>query len=340
MSAELTNLQLLHELQPAVEKYLNRHESMHKNWNPHDYIPWSDGKNFYALGGQDWEPGQSQLTDVAQVAMVQNLMTEDNLPSYHREIAMNFSMDGPWGQWVNRWTAEENRHGIALRDYLVVTRAVDPIELEKLRMEVVNRGFSPGQNHQVREDLFAESLFDSVTYVTFQELATRISHRNTGKACNETIADQLLAKISADENLHMIFYRDVTEAGFEIAPNQAMKSLHKVLRNFQMPGYQVPEFRRKAVMIAVGGVYDPRIHLDEVVMPVLRKWRIFEREDFTGEAAALRDDLAVLIKELETTCDKFEVSKRRQLEREARTGKRTTAAELHQTAGTLTMSRR
>ncbi len=97
-----------------------------------------------------------KLSDVAQVAMVQNLMTEDNLPSYHREIAMNFGMDGPWGQWVNRWTAEENRHGIALRDYLVVTRAVDPVELEKLRIEVVNRGFSPGQNHQIRDDIFAD----------------------------------------------------------------------------------------------------------------------------------------------------------------------------------------
>src|SRR6201993_735031 len=340
MSAELTNLQLLQELEPVVEKYLNRHESMHKDWNPHDYIPWSDGKNFYALGGQDWEPGQSKLSDVAQVAMVQNLMTEDNLPSYHREIAMNFGLDGPWGQWVNRWTAEENRHGIALRDYLVVTRAVDPVELEKLRIEVVNRGFSPGQNHQVRADLLATSLFDSVIYVTFQELATRISHRNTGKACNETIADQLLAKISADENLHMIFYRDVSEAGFDASPNQAMKSLHKVLRNFQMPGFQVPEFRRKAVVIAVGGVYDPRIHLDEVVMPVLKKWRIFGREDFTGEAAALRDDLALLVKELEAACDKFEVSKRRQLDREARTGKKVTAYELHQTAGKLAMNRR
>src|SRR5271156_2832083 len=202
MSAELTNLQLLQELEPVVEKNINRHLSMHKNWNPHDYIPWSDGKNYYALGGQDWEPGQSQLSDVAQVAMVQNLMTEDNLPSYHREIAMNFSMDGPWGYWVNRWTAEENRHGIALRDYLVVTRAVDPVELEKLRLEVVNRGFSPGQNQQ--GDLLSENLFDSIVYVTFQELATRVSHRNTGKACNEPIADQLLAKISQDENLHMI----------------------------------------------------------------------------------------------------------------------------------------
>ncbi|KQH75256.1 acyl-ACP desaturase [Mycobacterium gordonae] len=333
---ELTNLQLLQELEPVAERLLNRHLSMFKEWHPHDYIPWSDGKNFYALDGQDWEPGQSQLSDVAQVAMVQNLLTEDNLPSYHREISMNFSLDGAWGQWVNRWTAEENRHSVALRDYLVVTRAVDPVELEKLRMEQITRGFSPGQNQQ--GNLFAESLFDSVMYVSFQELATRVSHRNTGKACNDTIANQLLARVSADENLHMIFYRDVSEAGLDIAPNQAMKSVHRILRNFKMPGYTVPEFRRKAVVIAVGGVYDPRIHLEEVVMPVLKKWRIFEREDFTGEAAWMRDDLAVLIKEIEQAAEKFDESKQRYLDREARKAERITAARVLKTEGTLTLS--
>jgi acyl-[acyl-carrier-protein] desaturase len=323
MAQDLTDLQLLHELEPVVEKNLNRHLSMRKDWNPHDYIPWSDGKNYYALGGQDWDPEQSQLSEVAQVAMVQNLLTEDNLPAYHREIAMNFGMDGAWGQWVNRWTAEENRHGIALRDYLVVTRAIDPVQLELLRVEQVTRGFSPGQNQQ--GDLFAESLFDSVIYVTFQELATRVSHRNTGKACQETIADQLLQRVSADENLHMIFYRDVTEAGLDMAPNQAMHSLHRVLRNFKMPGFTVPEFRRKAVIIAVGGVYDPRIHLDDVVMPVLKKWRIFEREDFTGEAARMRDDLGLLVEELQEACDKFEVAKHKRLEREAKKAEKLTA---------------
>ncbi len=316
MSTELTDLQLLHELEPVVEKQINRHLSMRKDWNPHDYIPWSDGKNFYALGGQEWDPEQSKLSEVARIAMITNLLTEDNLPSYHREIAMNFSMDGPWGYWVNRWTAEENRHGIALRDYLLVTRAVDPIELEELRVEQVTRGFSPGQNLQGGDELFAQSLFDSVIYVTFQELATRVSHRNTGKACNDTVADQLLGRISADENLHMIFYRDVSAAGMEIAPNQAMKSLHKILTNFKMPGYTIPDFRRKAVVIATGGVYDPRIHLDDIVMPVLKKWRIFEREDFTGEGAKLRDELAKHVEELEDTCVKFEVAKERRLERE------------------------
>jgi acyl-[acyl-carrier-protein] desaturase len=326
MSTDLTDLELLHELEPVVEQNVNRHLKMSKDWNPHDYIPWSDGRNYYAVGGEDWDPEQSKLSEVAQVAMVQNLLTEDNLPSYHREIAMNFGMDGAWGQWVNRWTAEENRHGIALRDYLVVTRAIDPVALEQLRIEQMTRGFSPGQNQQ--GDLFAESLFDSVIYVTFQELATRVSHRNTGKACDETIADQLLARVSADENLHMIFYRDVSEAGFEIAPDQAMHSLHRVLRNFKMPGFTVPEFRRKAVIIAVGGVYDPRIHLEEVVMPVLRKWRIFEREDFTGEAARMRDDLGKLVEELEETCDKFEVAKQRRLERQAKMAEKAAKKEL------------
>ena len=51
----------------------------------------------------------------------------------------------------------------------------------------------------------------------------------------------------------MIFYRDVSAAGLDIAPNQAMRSLHRILHNFKMPGHRsgVP---RKAVIIAVGGV--------------------------------------------------------------------------------------
>lgn len=152
--ATLTQQQMLRELEPTAERLTNRHISMFKDWNPHDFIPWSEGKNFKTLGGQDWAPEQCELSDVARVAMVQNLLTEDNLPAYHREIAMNFSMDGAWGEWVRRWTAEENRHSNALRDYLVVTRSVDPFALEKLRMEQVTRGFSPGQNGQ--GDLFAE----------------------------------------------------------------------------------------------------------------------------------------------------------------------------------------
>ncbi|MDM2164188.1 acyl-ACP desaturase [Mycobacteroides abscessus] len=322
---EFTDLELLHELEPVVEENVHRHLGVTKDWNPHDYVPWSEGKNYKALGGQDWDPEQCKLSEVARVAMVTNLLTEDNLPSYHREIAMNFTMDGPWGTWVNRWTAEENRHGIAIRDYLVVTRSVDPVELEKLRVEQMTRGFSPGQNRQGGDELFAESLFDSVVYVTFQELATRVSHRNTGKACAEPVADELLKRISTDENLHMIFYRNMVSAGLEIAPNQAVKAVHKVLDNFTMPGYTIPGFRRNAVTIATGGVYDPQSHLDEVVMPVLRKWRIFERDDITGEGEWYREDLARVVTDLKKTSADFEEVKAKYLERQAKRAERQAA---------------
>ncbi|MGC7217322.1 acyl-ACP desaturase [Mycobacteroides abscessus] len=323
MQKDFTDLELLHELESVVEENVHRHLGVTKDWNPHDYVPWSEGKNYKALGGQDWDPEQSKLSEVAKIAMITNLLTEDNLPSYHREIAMNFTMDGPWGTWVNRWTAEENRHGIAIRDYLVVTRSVDPVELEKLRIAQMTSGFSPGQNRQ--NIPFSESLFDSVVYVTFQELATRVSHRNTGKACAEPVADELLKRISTDENLHMIFYRNMVSAGLEIAPNQAVKAVHKVLDNFTMPGYTIPGFRRNAVTIATGGVYDPQSHLDEVVMPVLRKWRIFERDDITGEGEWYREDLARVVTDLKKTSADFEEVKAKYLERQAKRAERQAA---------------
>ncbi|HEX2213361.1 MAG TPA: acyl-ACP desaturase, partial [Mycobacterium sp.] len=118
---------------------------------------------------------------------------------------------------------------------------------------------------------------------------------------------------------------DVSEAGFEIAPDQAMHSLHKVLTNFKMPGYTIPDFRRKAVVIASGGVYDPRIHLEDVVMPVLKKWRIFERSDFTGDAARMQDELGAHVEELEQACVKFEIAKQRRLERIAQVAEKKAA---------------
>ncbi|HEX9497723.1 MAG TPA: acyl-ACP desaturase [Mycobacterium sp.] len=323
MAKSLTDLELIRELEPIAEAGLNQHLASTRNWNPHDYVPWSGGSNYASLGGQEWDTEQSRLSDVARVAMVTNLLTEDNLPSYHRTIAEYFTIDDAWGAWVNRWTVEENRHGIALRDYLVVTRAVDPIALEQARIAQVTAGFSPGQQGQraIRPD----SMLDALSYVTFQELATRVSHRNTGRACAEPIADQLLKRVAADENLHMIFYRGLTGAAIDIAPDQGMTSIWRILVNFQMPGFAIPNFRRNAVKIAVGGIYDLRQHLDDVVMPVLRKWRIFERDDFGPEGARRRDELAVYIKRMDAEAAKFGESKARYLEREARKADRVRA---------------
>ncbi|MEK8073798.1 acyl-ACP desaturase [Rhodococcoides navarretei] len=309
MARDLTQLELLQELVPTAEDNVNRHISMAREWHPHDYVPWDEGRNFAALGGKDYDPEQSKLSDVAQAAMITNLLTEDNLPSYHREIAENFSQDGAWGTWVGRWTAEENRHGIVMRDYLVVTRGVDPVALEEARMIHMTNGYVSPAGAGV-------GLLHSVAYVTFQELATRVSHRNTGKVCDDPIADRMLQRIAADENLHMIFYRNITGAAMDISPDQTLQAVSDIVMNFVMPGAGMPNFRRNGVLMAKHGIYDLRQHLEDVVWPVLRKWSVFERNDFTARGENKREELAAFLEDLERQATKFEEMRDRSLARE------------------------
>ena len=298
MTQPMSQTQMLLELEPEVEKNLNRHLGMAKEWFPHEYVPWSDGRNFNGpLNGDAWTVDDSAMTDVARSALVVNLLTEDNLPSYHHEIATLFGRDAAWGDWVHRWTAEEGRHGIAIRDYLLTSRAVDPVQLEQLRMQHMSTGYSNGHP----DDMLA-----SLAYVSFQELATRVSHRNTGKITGDAVGDQLLARVAADENLHMVFYRNLLKAALEISPDQTMRAITDTVTTFAMPGTDIAGFQRKAVEMAIAGVYDIRQHRDDVVAPVLRFWNVFELEGLGPDGEAARTELSEFMADLDKQAMRFE----------------------------------
>ena len=288
---------LIRDLEPVVAVELERHLAIAKDWYPHEYVPWSEGRNFPGpLNGDAWEAKDSKLTSIAQDSLVLNLLTEDNLPSYHTEIALSMGRDGAWNTWINRWTAEEARHSIVLRDYLMATRGVDPNELEDLRMSHMQMGY---------ETPYDNDMLHTVAYVSFQELATRISHRNTGRISNDPICEQMLSRVALDENLHMLFYRNCLGAALDLEPNAAMVAIKDVLTNFNMPGQGMPGWGRKSVQIALAGIYDMKLHLEDVVAPVLRAWKIFERDDFTGEGAAARDELGTFLQNMEADVSKF-----------------------------------
>ena len=288
---------LIRDLEPVVAVELARHLSVQKNWYPHEYVPWSEGRNYAGpLNGDAWEAKDSKLTGIAQDSLILNLMTEDNLPSYHSEIAIAMGRDGAWGNWLERWTAEEARHAIVIRDYLMATRGVDPYELEDLRMAHMQLGY---------QTPYDGDMLHTIAYVSFQEMATRISHRNTGKISNDPIAETLLQRVSLDENLHMIFYRNLVGKAIELEPNAAMRAIVDVVSNFAMPGVGMPGFGRKAVQIALAGIYDPKQHVDEVIAPVLRAWNIFEREDLTGDGALARDELVAFLTKAEEDANRF-----------------------------------
>ena len=289
---------LLRELNQVVETNLNRHIDVAKDWYPHEFIPWSDGRNFDGLmEGDPWSPDDAPISDVARSALIVNLLTEDNLPSYHHEIAIIFGRDDAWGEWVHRWTAEEGRHGIAMRDYMLVKRMVDPKALEDFRMTHMSQGY---------ESAHSGELMHSLAYVSFQELATRVSHRNTGRFTNDPMCDQLLQRIAADENLHMIFYRNLLKAALELDPNGAMMAIRDVVKGFQMPGTDIPGFQRKAVEMAVAGIYDLRQHRDDVVAPVLRFWKIWDIENLSAEGEQARLELSDFMDGLDTKAARFE----------------------------------
>ena len=296
---------LLVELQPVAEELLNRHEKAAKEWFPHDYIPYSMGRDF---DKDPWTPDQSRLSGVAQIAFEVNLLTEDNLPSYHREIYDMFGHgDGAWINWVHRWTAEEGRHSIVLRDYLVVTRSLDPVQLERGRMQQVMTGYDKGAKDTLR----------GMAYVAFQELATRISHRNTGRFSEDPVADRIMTRIATDENLHMIFYRDMLTAALKTDPSAAVMAIAAEVTGFEMPGAGMTDFNAKAVQIAKAGIYDLRVHHDDVVWPLLRHWDFFGVEGLDAEAERKRTEVSEFLTALDGMAKKYDEKRAARQAREA-----------------------
>ncbi|MEY2404337.1 MAG: acyl-[acyl-carrier-protein] desaturase [Acidimicrobiaceae bacterium] len=275
---------LLRELAPVAERLYDRHDAAAKEWFPHEMVPWSRGRDFEA--GECWDPGEVAMPDGVRSALFVNLLTEDNLPYYFRTIEQMFGADSIWGLWVRRWTAEEGRHSIVIRDYLTVTRSVDPIALERARMHQVSTGITPDPGTPA----------DGLAYVALQELATRIAHRNTGKLLEDRLGYEVMARVASDENLHFLFYRDLVTAALEVDPSTTVIALERQVRDFEMPGTGIVDFADHASAIAKAGIYDLQLHHEQILVPVvLRHWAVESLEGLTPEAEEARAKLVHFI---------------------------------------------
>jgi acyl-[acyl-carrier-protein] desaturase len=280
------------ELEPTIEQLLERHLATTKEWFPHHLVPWERGRDF--ADGETWSPEPGSCSDTARAALTVNLLTEDNLP-YYSESLSDGRRDGAWAEWTRRWTAEEGRHAIVIRDYLTVTRAVDPEALERGRMQQVSTGVVPHFGN-ARAGL---------VYTTLQELATRVAHRNTGELLTDPAGRAIMRRVAADENLHHLFYRDLAGAAIELDPSAMVIAMDEVVRTFAMPGTGIEGFNRMARTIAAAGVYDFSVHYHQIVKPViLTRWRLAEIEGLTSDAARSRDRLIRFIDRLAKVADR------------------------------------
>jgi acyl-[acyl-carrier-protein] desaturase len=264
---------VLHELEPTVGQLLDRHLATTKEWFPHQHVPYGRGRDFDAA--EPWrvesaDLGGATIGDAVRSSLIVNLLTEDNLPYYFRTIERQLGADGAWGVWSKRWTAEEGRHSMAIYGYLMVTRAVDPVALERGRMHQVSTGQVPEPTTPA----------DVLVYVALQELATRIAHRNTGRLLGDGAGYDVMMRVAADENLHHLFYRDLARVAIELDPSTAVPAIERQVVGFEMPGTGIPGFAAHAAAIARAGIYDLAIHHDQILAPVvLRHWGL---ESLTG----------------------------------------------------------
>jgi acyl-[acyl-carrier-protein] desaturase len=269
---------MLVELGPTVERLVDRHLAGAKEWFPHEMVPWSRGRDF--VPGEAWDPNECPLPEVVRDAWFVNLLTEDNLPHYFETINRVFGATDAWGSWSKRWTAEEGRHSIVMRDYLTVTRAIDPTALERARMDQVALGEVP-QPQDPR---------DGLAYVAMQELATRIAHMNTGKLMDDQVGYEILKRVAADENKHYLFYRDLVTAALELDPSGTVQAIDRQVRDFEMPGTGIHGFAEKAKAIAKAGIYDLKIHLEQILKPVvINHWKVDQLTGLTAEGEQARE---------------------------------------------------
>lgn len=282
---------LLKEIEPTASKLYDRHMAMAKEWFPHEYVPWGRGKDFdperpWSPTDSDFGDGTATLPDAVRTSLFVNLLTEDNLPYYTRDISALFGAENAYGAWARNWTAEEGRHAIVIRDYLMVTRALDPVALERARMQQVRGAQVPAPH----------DLYEALAYLSMQELATRIAHRNTGKLMSDQAGQDIMLRVGNDENLHFLFYRDLATAALEVDPSNMMIGIERAVRNFSMPGTGITNFNELAKQIANYGIYDFKIHHEQILEPVvLRHWKVKNVAGLSGAAEVAREALVARI---------------------------------------------
>ena len=236
------------ELEPVVGENLDRHLGTENLWFAHDFVPFEQGENYAFLGGRDWDPSQVTLpkpiTDACEILLV----TKDNLAGYHRELVEHFILEDMWGQWIGRWTAEEHLHAIALREYFVVTREVDPAANERVRFQHVSlKGYRADQYSQV----------ETLVFMAFFERAHAVFCNNLAAQIEEPVLAGLIAHIARDEERHEQFFANLVAHCLGYTRDETIAAIAARAADLQVIGADIDAYQDKVQSIADAGIFGP-----------------------------------------------------------------------------------
>ena len=253
------------ELEPVVLQELRRHLDSEEIWFAHDYVPFDQGENFAFLGGRDWEPSDVTLPKHVTDALEILLITKDNLAGYHRELVEHFILEDKWGRWMGRWTAEEHLHAIALRNYLVVTREIDPAANEDVRVEHVMKGY--------RADSFSQ--IETLAFMAFWERAHAVFCRNLEAQVTEPTLKALIGRIAKDEERHEVFFANLVGHCLGYSRDETIDAIAARAAGLDVVGGDIDAYQDKVAAVAEAGIFD-RAALSSVIADRITAWGLAE----------------------------------------------------------------
>jgi acyl-[acyl-carrier-protein] desaturase len=233
------------ELEPVVEANMDRHLGTEEIWFAHDYVPFDRGENFAFLGGRDWDSSSMTLprpyTDACEILLV----LKDNLAAHHRELVDHFILEDWWGRWLGRWTAEEHLHAIALREYLVVTREVDPTANEEVRVEYVTKGYRSEQYSQL----------EILVFMALTERTHAVFCRNLAAKLEEPLLAGLVDRIARDEGRHEEFFSNLVAHCLEYTRDDTIAAIAARAADLQVVGADIDSYADKVQNVADAGIF-------------------------------------------------------------------------------------
>ena len=249
------------ELEPVVLQELRRHLDTEDIWYAHDYVPFDKGENFAFLDGKDWDPSQVTLPKHVTDALEILLITKDNLAGYHRELVEHFILEDKWGRWLGRWTAEEHLHAIALRNYLVVTREVDPTANEDVRVEHVMKGY--------RADSYSQ--IETLVFMAYYERAHAVFCRNLQAQISEPVLAGLVGRIAKDEERHEEFFANLVAHCLTSSRDETIDAIAARAAALDVVGGDIDAYRDKIEVVAEAGIFD-KAALARVIADRIAAW--------------------------------------------------------------------
>ena len=269
-------------------------------WQPSDFLPDLTAENWHDQL-HDFRAKAAHLPDGVLVVLVGDMVTEEALPTYQTWINRLEGVTDPsgvcnnaWGRWSRGWTAEENRHGDLLNRYLSLTGRVDMRSVEVTVHHLISRGFDPQTNNDP---------YLGFVYTSFQERATKISHRNVAtlaKKAGDDALHQICGIIAGDEARHETAYKLFMKKIFEIDPSEAVRAFATMMKKkIVMPAMLMTDgrdenlFARFSRVAQRTGVYTARDYAD-IIENLVAHWKIAAITGLSDLAAEAQDYLCRL----------------------------------------------